>query len=161
METRRVIPGEDDLFLFEVYVSSRREEMALWGWDEERQRNFLQMQYSCQMHSYQMQYDNLECKIIMSDGVKAGRMITALTDNAMELVDIILLPEFQNKGIGAALLHKLQQKAAKADLPVRLSVFEGNPARRLYERNGFQIVDSNGIYATMKWTPTLQEVCGK
>ena len=158
IESRQAILGEDDLFLFEVYASSRREELALWGWNEEGQRQFLQMQHSCQQRSYQMQYVNLECRIIMAEGTKAGRMLTAVTNSEMVLVDIILLPEFQNKGIGFALLKQLQREAARAGLPVRLSVREGNPAKHLYERCGFQLIDSTGIYTTMKWTKREEEV---
>jgi len=157
IETRQAVSSEDDLFLFEVYASSRREEVTLWGWGEEGQRQFLQMQYSCQKRSYQMGYANLECQIILSTGVKAGRILTALTNNEMVLVDITLLANFQGQGIGATLLKDLQQKAGKVGLPVRLSVFEGNPAQRLYERMGFHPIACTGPYTIMKWINLEEE----
>lgn len=157
METRQAVPIEDDLFLLEVYASSRQAEMALWGWEEEAQRQFLQMQHSCQQASYQMQYTNLECRIILLDGIKAGRILTALTEDKMVLVDITLLANFQGQGIGAALLKELQQKAAEAGLPVRLSVFQGNPAQRLYERMGFHPIAKIEPYTIMKWTKLEEE----
>jgi len=152
METRQAIPREDDLFLFEVYASSRQAEMALWGWEEEAQRQFLQMQHSCQQRSYQMQYGNLECRIILLDGIKVGRILTAVTEEEMVLVDITLLANFQGQGIGTTLIDQLQQKAAKAGLSVRLSVFDGNPAQQLYERMGFCSIAKAEPYTVMKWT---------
>jgi GNAT superfamily N-acetyltransferase len=48
-----------------------------------------------------------------------------------------VLPEFQNRGIGSALLRDFISDAGAAGLPIRLTVLEVNPARRFYERHGF------------------------
>jgi ribosomal protein S18 acetylase RimI-like enzyme len=52
------------------------------------------------------------------------------------LARIAILPEFQNQGIGTAILQKIIG-AAPTHKPLRLQVFKINPARRLYERLGF------------------------
>lgn len=53
METTVVERKEDADFLFEVYASSRVEEMSLWGWTNEQQAQFLRMQHEAQQRFYQ------------------------------------------------------------------------------------------------------------
>ncbi|BBB90375.1 MAG TPA: GNAT family N-acetyltransferase [Methylomusa anaerophila] len=153
LEIKPVLPGEDDIFLFEVYASSRTEEMAAWGWDEKQRREFLRQQHAVQQLSYRQRYPGLQYRIILSDGAKAGRMAMAQSDQELVLVDIILLPEFQNKGLGTAVLTALQAQAAANRLPLRLNVLSASRARQLYERLGFQADAAGELYTAMKWTP--------
>ena len=151
MYFQRAVTAEDDAFLFGLYASTRREELAQWGWEKEQQLKFLRMQFQCQSRSYQMQYPNLETKIILTGDAKVGRIITAKNNSEMVLVDISLLPEFYNQGFGTALLKDLQQKAHTEGIPLRLSVLTNNPAKRLYERMGFKTVETNETHTIMRW----------
>jgi ribosomal protein S18 acetylase RimI-like enzyme len=63
------------------------------------------------------------------------------------LIDIALLPQYRNQGIGSTLLRELLADAARAGCAVSLKVENTNPAARLYERLGFQTVDEDGMYA--------------
>ncbi len=55
------------------------------------------------------------------------------------LFSIIVSPEYRGRGIGTALLENLTDLAKKVfHIEIlHLEVYEGNPARRLYERLGF------------------------
>ena len=44
--------AEDEPFLFELYASTRGDEMALVGWDKPQQEAFLRMQFKAQRSSY-------------------------------------------------------------------------------------------------------------
>lgn len=58
--------------------------------------------------------------------------------------------EFRGRGIGTALLVELLRSARSRGLKaVSLSVEDGNGARRLYERCGFEVVGRNGGSDTM------------
>lgn len=151
MQLRPILPQEDDLFLFELYASSRRAEIMDWGWDENQQQQFLRMQYQCQQRSYTMQYPALAGKIILYEGVRAGRLLTAYANDELVLVDITLLPEYRNKGLGTKALCTLQEEAKTAGVALRLSVFQGNPAQQLYEKQGFQISAVKEPYFIMRW----------
>ncbi|MGE5396788.1 MAG: GNAT family N-acetyltransferase [Chitinophagales bacterium] len=140
----------DNQFFFVVYASSRAEEMAAWGWSQEEQQKFLHMQYQCQQRSYQMQYSHLESSLITSDDQPAGRLITAKTEAGIVLVDISILPEFRNHGLGSSLILTLQSETPASE-SLRLSVLKSNPALRLYKRLGFQVHEENEMYFTMKW----------
>jgi ribosomal protein S18 acetylase RimI-like enzyme len=147
-------------FLFALYASSRAEEVALWAWPKEQQQQFLHMQHKAQQQFYQQQYPGMRYRILLADGKKAGRVAIVQLAEELVLVDIILLPEFQNKGLGSQVLQDLQRDAAEKNLPVRLSVFTGSPAQRLYERFGFQTVSASGVYTTMKWAPVREAIKG-
>lgn len=54
---------------------------------------------------------------------------------------IAVLPDYSNRGIGTRLLHLLLDDARSVYPAVELSVRSTNPARRLYERLGFVVVD--------------------
>lgn len=150
VETREV-REEDELFLFNLYASSRQEELVSWGWSEAEKCGFLRRQFYLQQKSYKMQYPNMERKIIMSAGVGIGQISTAQAKGDMVLVNMALLPAYRGQGIGTTLLAELQHEAAKAGVPIRLSVLNGNPASRLYERLGFRCIDSGGVYSLLRW----------
>ena len=145
---------KDAEFLFAVYASSRQAELELWGWPEAQRWPFLRMQYEAQQRAYEQRYSDFQYRLIVSGGQKAGRVATVQTDTAIILADIILLPEFQNRGLGSKFLQELQAEAGRKQLPVSLTVLQGNRARRLYERFGFQVVGgADTPHVLMQWLP--------
>jgi predicted GNAT family acetyltransferase len=68
-------------------------------------------------------------------------------------VDIALVPEFRNAGIGTALLRDLLAEGAAAGKRVSIHVERFNPALRLYARLGFRQVEDKGVYLLLEWTP--------
>lgn len=66
-----------------------------------------------------------------------------VNDGSPELT-IALYPEYRGQGIGTMLLRKLVQQATLDGFKgLSISVTKGNPALRLYVREGFSIVDDN------------------
>jgi ribosomal protein S18 acetylase RimI-like enzyme len=59
----------------------------------------------------------------------------------------------QRRGIGTRLLQDLLKRAAQAGKPVTLGVVKGNPARSLYERQGFQITSKDDYKVYMAFKP--------
>jgi GNAT superfamily N-acetyltransferase len=62
-----------------------------------------------------------------------------------------LLPAYQNRGIGSYLLERLIDDAKAAQVPLRLTVLEVNPARRFYERHGFVLTHTISPRHHMEW----------
>ena len=151
--TLRPEDPRDEAFLYRLYASARAEEIAAWGWDKAQQEAFLKMQFNGQRQSYGWQYPEAERLIILRDEQPAGRMIVHRSDEELLLVDIALLPEHRNLGIGAMLIGSLLDEASLARKPVRLSVERSNPAKRLYERLGFALVGDTGTHFHMEWRP--------
>ena len=143
---------EDDLpFLYRVYASTRQEELALVDWDEAQKEWFLHMQFDLQTRSYAQAFPEAECQVILRDGEPIGRLMLNRTPDRILLVDIALLPEHRNAGIGTALVTMVLNEAVSADKPVVLHVEKHNRARFLYERLGFSISDWNDVYLEMRW----------
>ncbi|HEU4963603.1 MAG TPA: GNAT family N-acetyltransferase [Bacilli bacterium] len=148
------IRPEDQSFLFDVYASTRLDELQAWGWDEAMQHQFLTMQAQAQQQSYSVQYPGADHRLIIFQNVRTGRIIVHRTDEVLTLVDLSLLPAYRNQGIGTRLIRALQDKAAASGLPLRLSVLQANPARRLYQRLGFRSAGGDELYDSMEWLMT-------
>ncbi|KAK0645798.1 acyl-CoA N-acyltransferase [Cercophora newfieldiana] len=118
---------------------------ATFGWDEEDQ-----------IARWNSEWDPSEFQIVVVDGRMIGSIDVVDRTNDILLSGIELEPAFQGRGIGSALIGKLQAKAAQRGVPLVLGVFEANPrARALYERLGFKEFHREGIKALMRWEPDV------
>src|SRR5260370_7882502 len=116
----QALRAEDEPFLFELYARARGDEMALVGWDKPQQEAFLRMQFKAQRSSYAMQFPNADYRIIVHDSRAAGRLIVDRSGDAILLIDVALLPEFRNAGIGSALIRQTMPQAAPTPKPLNL-----------------------------------------
>ena len=152
----RQIQAGDAQFLYQVYASTRAEELAPLGWTEPQRAAFLTQQFNAQHQYYQANYASADFQLIIVSGQLAGRLYVDRRPGEIRIVDIALLPEYRNGGIGSALLNSLLVEAALEDKCVSIHVEKFNPALRLYERLGFSTSDDRGVYLFMEWRP--QEV---
>jgi ribosomal protein S18 acetylase RimI-like enzyme len=68
-----------------------------------------------------------------------GYMQLKLDSGALHLVNILILPEFQNLGIGTEVIKNLITESEKDGRVLKLGVFKINErARKLYESLGFK-----------------------
>lgn len=72
-----------------------------------------------------------------------------IDDETPEL-SIAMLPEHRGKGVGTILMNELFLLVKTQYSAISLSVSLDNPALRLYERLGFEIIKSDGHSVTMK-----------
>jgi ribosomal protein S18 acetylase RimI-like enzyme len=80
-----------------------------------------------------------EVRIITCDGADVGWLQSRIEDEALYLVQLFVDAPFQGRGIGTETLERLVNEAARAGRSMTLGVVKSNPARRLYERLGFEI----------------------
>jgi predicted GNAT family acetyltransferase len=92
--------------------------------------------------------------VIVVDGQPVGRLYVARWAEEIRVVDIAVLPEYRNRGIGSALLRDLMAEAAAAGKPLSIHVERFNPAVRLYARLGFAPAGDAGVYLLMRWSAT-------
>jgi ribosomal protein S18 acetylase RimI-like enzyme len=88
--------------------------------------------------------------VVELDGAPAGRFYVTRIDNELRLADVIVAPEVRGGGIGTALIRSLLARAEREGLDVTLHVETWNPARALYERLGFHVVETRGINFFMR-----------
>jgi ribosomal protein S18 acetylase RimI-like enzyme len=145
----RPVNTGDEAFLRRVYASTRAEEMALVDWAADQQETFLRMQYHTQQQQYQFNYPNAARQIIEFDDLPAGSIIVDRSGDETLLIDIALLPDFRNLGLGSSILRGLQAEGRK----IILHVIRSNPAADLYQRLGFVFIGEEGFYSKMEWSP--------
>jgi len=151
--TLRPIQPEDHAFLYRVYASTRMDELASLGWELAQVEGFLHMQCTAQHTYYQQQCPEAAFDIILLNDQPIGRLYVVRGEDEIQIVDIALLPEHRNRGIGSALLEGILAEAAAARKPVRIHVEKFNPALRLYQRLGFHQLHDTGVYFLMEWSP--------
>src|SRR5262245_4998836 len=133
----RPIRPDDAAFLYEVYASTRTEELAVVDWDDAHKAALLHQQFTAQHQFSQERYTQTDFLIILRDAVPVGRLSVARWQDEIRMVDIALLPPSRHTDIGTAILRDLLAEAAAAHKPVRIPVEKFNPALRLYARLGF------------------------
>ncbi len=148
----RPIQPEDEALLFEIYAGTRTEEMALLDWSDAEKEAFLRMQFAAQSQHYRKAFPDARFDIILSSERPIGRLYVHRGPDELHIVDIALLPEHRNRGVGSSLLNGLLAEARDAGKPVRIHVERNNPALHLYERFGFPRIGDTGIYFLMEWS---------
>jgi len=149
--TLRPVSADDLPFLCAVYASTREQELTAVAWDAAQKAAFLDMQFRAQHTYYLAHYPDAAFDVILINHQPAGRLYIDRATSEIRIVDIALLPEWCNRGIGSALINVLQGEAAAAGKPLRIHVERFNPALRLYERLGFRQIEDRGVYLFMEW----------
>ena len=151
LRLRNVAP-QDDEFLLSVYFSTRAEELAQAEWQEGQEEAFVKWQFEMQRREYDARFPDAEYYVILIDDVPAGRMWIGADSEQIRLLDIAILPAFQNRGAGTILIRRLIDVAAATKKSLRHMVFVlNNDAHRFYERLGFVVIEDLGAYKHMEW----------
>ncbi len=100
-----------------------------WGsWDEHAQERFFRQHFS-----------PATIQVILVHGQPAGLLNVEREPAALFLANIQIHPDFQNRGLGAAVVHTVLETGRSLNLPVRLQVLKVNTrARDFYLRLGFR-----------------------
>ncbi|RMF80917.1 MAG: N-acetyltransferase [Chloroflexi bacterium] len=149
----RPITDDDMPFLSRLYASTREDELAATPWSADEKAAFLQMQFMAQHTHYHEHYPDASYDLILADGEPIGRLYIDRWEDEIRLMDIALLPEHRNKGLGTRLMNDILDEARQKKLPVRIHVEKFNPALRLYQRLGFYELEDKGVYLFMEWSP--------
>lgn len=152
--TLRPIQAGDGTFLLRVYAGTREAELALVDWTDEQKAAFVQMQFVAQHQYYQEHYTDTTWDLILVDEQPVGRLYVARWPEEMRIVDIALVAEHRNAGIGSMLLRDLQDEAGRVGKKLSIHVEQFNPAQHLYERLGFRRTLERGVYWLMEWMPS-------
>ena len=152
--SQRRYNNSDLAFLETLYGSTREYELSKAVFTPSEKTAFISQQFSAQTLHYTQNYCTNDFNIVEVDGVPAGRLFIDYWDREIRIVDIALLPQFQQSGLGSYLIKEVFKTAYQSNKPVTIHVEFQNPARILYERLGFQYKQkTNDVYLLMQWTP--------
>jgi len=152
--TLRKYTHKDIPFMETLYASTRENELSMTQFSPQEKRDFISQQFSAQYQHYTQHYCTDAFNIIELDNKPIGRLFVDYWDNEIRIVDIALMPENRNTGLGTYFFHQLFAQAKSSGKSVTIHVEHNNPARRLYERLGFTLkTQTNEIYLLMEWRP--------
>lgn len=149
---RPVQPG-DEPFLLKVYASTRMDELAQVPWNEEQRAAFLNMQFAAQQMHYQTYHPEASHDLILLNDQPVGRVYIDRADSDIQILDITILPEYRNGGIGTPIIKELQAEAAREGRALTIYVENFNRSLGLFERLGFTKIRDEGIYFLLEWRP--------
>jgi ribosomal protein S18 acetylase RimI-like enzyme len=137
----RTASQEDYGFLYELHRETMQGVIEkTWGWDEVRHRT----DFDRRVGEYQW------FVIEWGDRAVGGVLLESLLDSTY-VHELQVTPQFQNRGIGTAVIRRLIDEAGRQGMGVTLSVVEANGrARRLYERLGFRVTEVEAPFYRMR-----------
>jgi RimJ/RimL family protein N-acetyltransferase len=149
--TLRPVTPEDEEFLLRVYASVRAEELARVPWSDAQKEAFVKAQFAAQQLHYQQHNPGATHDIILLNEQSIGRLYVARRDAEIRIMDITILPEHRNQGLGTPLIKDLMDEAARMAKPLTIWVESFNPSHRLFERLGFLIREDDRVNHLMEW----------
>ena len=136
----RSVTENDYDFIYRVKKEAYQKyvEQYFGSWVEEQQKEY----FKAFIETYKE-----GAYIITLDGRDIGFYNGMSFEDKFEIGNICIIPEYQNKGIGTAILKELLEK--NVDKNVTLQYFKSNPVGRLYERLGFKVVGETEYHYQM------------
>ena len=150
-----LIQEEDLMVLSEIYGSTREKELQqVVGWNDEQKKAFVLQQFMAQHEYYQKNYTGAAFYVIQKNKIAIGRLYIHenFQEKGVRIIDITILPNWQNKGVGSSILKDILAKASKLNRTVSIHVETFNPAMKLYKNLDFKkISETNGVYHLLEW----------
>lgn len=81
--------------------------------------------------------------VVAYRGEDVGALAVERAPSHLQLAQIFIAPAHQNRGIGTHLIREVAREARSASKPLRVRVLLVNPARKLYEREGFRVTEQS------------------
>ncbi len=139
----RPATAADGEFLYQLHRAAMMEYVRqTWGWDEEWQQRY-----------FWQHFDPTAGQIVRFQGRDIGIVSIVEQPDCVFISEIEILPEYQRRGIGTAILRSTLDRARRLGKPVALQVLKVNPARALYERMGFTVCGETATHWQMQADP--------
>lgn len=139
-----------------LYRQTREAELSVTDWAEAQKAAFCRQQFDAQHAHYETHYPRAEFLLLLSGDTPFGRVYYEQTAVELRLMEITIDAQYRGRGIGGAISSVLLAHAMQAGIAMGLHVESFNPAKRLYERQGFTTVETRGIYEYMRVEPPTQ-----
>jgi GNAT superfamily N-acetyltransferase len=134
----RPISDADYDFLYQLQTATMKPYIeATFGWDEAVQR-------------LRFRFDPREQKIIVVENQDVGVLGCEELPKKLFIGRIQIAPAWQRRGLGTLVLRERIERARELGVVAALRVLKVNPAKRLYERLGFAVVEETATHYLME-----------
>jgi GNAT superfamily N-acetyltransferase len=148
----------DDAFVYDVFCTTWESEVAALP-NQNLAQHVLRIQHIAQERRFENRYPSYQRYIVVEDGEPAGRLYVHEADAMLHVIDLTLLPRFQNRGIGTRVFRDVCEHAAREGRSVTLRVPRRNVrAADLYVSLGFKVVTGDDVDSYFEWTPPANQV---
>jgi ribosomal protein S18 acetylase RimI-like enzyme len=101
--------------------------------------------------AFDVAWEGRENWLIMRDDTLMGYVSLSRDARALYIRELHLLAAYQGQGAGSWAIDQVFTMACKERRPaLRLTVFENNPAKMLYERKGLKVVGQDQCFLRMQ-----------
>ena len=146
----------DDAFVYDVFCTTWESEVAALP-NQNLAQHVLRIQHIAQERRFQNRYPSYQRFIVVEDDDLAGRLYVHETGSAIHVIDLTLLPRFQNRGIGTRVFRDLFAQATSEDRSITLRVPRRNEhATLFYSSLGLQLATVDDVDNYFEWTPQPQ-----
>ena len=158
--TLRPAVDSDRPLLFDIYASTREEELARVPWTDAQKQAFLEMQFTGQTQGYRATHPNATHEMICVDDRAVGRLYMDRYSDRLHILDITVASESRNAGIGSGILNRLLAEADRDCKRVTIYVESFNRSLRLFERLGFRTASVDGFLVLLERPRTEADSTG-
>jgi ribosomal protein S18 acetylase RimI-like enzyme len=109
-------------------------------WDEARQDEFFEKAWRAHPH-----------ELLLCDGVPCGYTCIEERADDLHVRELVVHPDFQNRGVGTAVLRETIARARARRVPIHLGTFLVNRAADLYRRMGFRETARTATHILFEW----------
>ena len=150
----KTVQPEDEAALFGLFAAVRARELVMEGWTAALRDTILRQQFDAQRRGYRAQHPDAREMLILVDGRPCGWAVLNSSAAAWHLLDVAIDVDRRREGIATSVLRTWQSEAAAEGRAIALSVLRTNgPARALYDRLGFQVMEESETHWRMEWRP--------
>jgi ribosomal protein S18 acetylase RimI-like enzyme len=114
-------------------------------------RYYIQHDLLWQDEAFDVAWAVRDNRLIVSDSVRLGYVSLSRDARALYIRELHIDEAFRGQGAGSWVIDQVFSLACAERRPaLRLTVFENNPARALYERKGLQVVGADECFLRMQ-----------
>lgn len=114
-------------------------------------RYYIQHDLLWQDEAFDVSWAGRESWLIVHDDVRLGYFSLSRDARALYIRELHVLEAFQGQGAGSWAIDQVLAMASKERRPaLRLTVFDNNPAKALYERKGLKVVGADDCFLRMQ-----------
>ena len=140
-------------FLFSLFEKTFGMPLLSAGLPEALAEQLVRQQFDVKEAAYRNDFPEAQHCIIEIEGDAVGQLRMFRGERDARIVDISILPDWQRKGLGSAVLKDMLRAAQHEHRALKLSVERNSAALHLYRKLGFQTVHEDELYCEMVNAP--------